>query len=56
MAASHSHPVVFVVVQALIDYGANAILSRVATDRLDVDVELRSHDGRRIVVNIKEQV
>ncbi len=53
--ARHPHPVVMVLLKALIDYGANAIMSRVATDRLDVDIDLRSHDGRRIVINVKEE-
>lgn len=55
MAVRHPHPVVMVMLEALIDYGANVQVTRVAThNRVDVDLELRSHDGRRIVVNIKE--
>ncbi len=54
--ARHPHPVVFVVLEALINYGAAAQVSRIATHgRLDVDLELRSQDGQRIVVNIKEE-
>ncbi len=53
--ARHPHPVVFVVLEALINYGANAQMTRVATHgQVDVDLELRAHDGRRIVINIKE--
>ncbi len=45
-----------VILAALAESGANVQVARVATHgQVDVDLELRSHDGRRIVVNIKEE-
>jgi hypothetical protein len=55
MAARHPHPVVVAVLEAVTAYDANATMSRVALGRLDVDVQLRDRDGRRIVINIKEE-
>ncbi len=56
MAARHPHPVVELLLAALTEAEANVQVSRIATHgQLDVDLELRSHDGRRIVGNIKEQ-
>lgn len=49
------HPIVTVILGALQAEAANVEVSRVATGRLDVDLTLRSIDGRRVIVNIKEQ-
>ncbi len=52
----HPHPVVAVILDALAQQNANVQMTRVAThNRLDVDLEMRAHDGRRIVVNIREE-
>lgn len=48
------HPVVAVILGALTQTGANVHVARVATERLDVDLQLRAHDGRCITVNIRE--
>ncbi len=56
MTAHHPHPVVTIILNALDGMNANVSVSRVAVGRLDVDLELRAHDGRRIVVNVKEML
>ncbi|GAA2623956.1 hypothetical protein GCM10010399_64130 [Dactylosporangium fulvum] len=53
--ARHPHPIVEVILGALLAEGADAVVSRVATDRLDVDLTLTAADGRRVVVNVREE-
>ncbi|MGI5247528.1 hypothetical protein [Dactylosporangium sp. CA-139066] len=53
--ARHPHPVVTVILAALVAEDANVQVTRVDTRGLDVDLTLRSRDGRRIVVNIREE-
>lgn len=52
--AQHPHPIVSIILAALTAEGARVDVARVATDRLDVDLKLRAHDGRRVIVNIRE--
>lgn len=51
----HPHPIVEVILDALMAHNANVQITRVATDRLDVDLTLTAHDGRHVVVNIAEE-
>lgn len=52
--ARHPHPIVAVILDALLDEDANVQMTRVELGRLDVDLTLRSKDGRRVVVNVRE--
>lgn len=53
--ARHPDPVVTAILAALAEVGASVQVTRVATHgRFDVDLNLL-HDGRRLVVNIKEE-
>lgn len=49
------HPIVVVIVAALQAEGAYVQPTRYRHEPLDADLELRSKDGRRVIVNIKEQ-
>lgn len=54
--ARHPHPIVEVILAALLAEDANVQVTRVEVGRLDVDLTLRSRDGRRVIVNIQEEL
>lgn len=51
----HAHPIVEVILAAFTAENANVQVSRVEPGRLDVDLTLLARDGRRVVVNIREE-